>query len=78
MTRESILYAAEQKAKDIAFKLVPKAASTGYTKAYKTFKYIQGSNEEPKFSSMKKQQIMKAARIQYMAAVSSVEPIISK
>ena len=70
-TRESRIYNADQEAKNTAFRLVPNAATTGYTKAVEVLRYIQGSDKEPKFYSVVKQQKMKAARLKYLAAVNT-------
>lgn len=62
-------YLADQDAKDAAFKLVPKAASTGHKKACEVYSYIIGLTEkEPPFYSRKKQQELVAAKFAYMQA----------
>ena len=70
--KEKIMYEITEAMKDIVFDLVPNAATTGYNKAVKVLNYIQGSDDEPRFYSLNKQQVMKAARLRYLAAVSKL------
>lgn len=72
MTKEARIYDATRGGKDEAFKLVPNAATSGYSKACKVCDYILcKTDREPKFYSINKQQRMKAARLKYLAAVNT-------
>lgn len=72
MTKEAKIYNTIQEGKDTAFRLVPNAATTGFEKACKVCDYILcKTDKEPKFFSLAKQQKMKAARLNYLAAVNA-------